>query len=365
MTNTIRIGNKKVGDGHPCFIIAEAGSNHNGKLEQAFALIDIAAEAGADAVKFQTFRAEKLYLKNAGVSKYLKLKKSIYDIIKEMEMPWDWIPQLAARCKKRGVLFLSTPTDEECVDQIDPFVPAYKIASYEMTAVPLVEYAAKKGKPMLLSTGTANLEEVREAIRVVEKAGNKEIVLFQSTASYPAPLDSINVKSIVTMKKEFGVPVGLSDHSREFDVAPMAAVALGANLIEKHFTSSNRLPGPDHRFALEPDELKLMIQKIRAVESVLGSGVKETLKIEKELRQFARRSIFATRDIKKGERFGQDNIATLRCGMQKGELHPAEFKKILNKSASRDIRANEAIKSGDYGHTSKTSNSKSHASRLS
>lgn len=347
MNKAVKIANKTIGDGHPCFIIAEAGSNHNGSLKKAFGLIDIAAEAGADAVKFQTFRAEKLYLKTAGISRYLKTKRAIFDIIKEMEMPAEWIPKLARRCKEKKIIFLSTPTDEDCVDLLEPYVPAYKVASYEMTAVPLVEYIAKKRKPVLLSTGTANLNEVRDAVRGIRKTGNSNVVLFQSTACYPAPLSAINAKSIVTMKKVFGCPVGLSDHSREADVAPMAAVALGANCVEKHFTFSNRLPGPDHRFALEPDELKAMVQKIRNVESVLGTGKKETLPEERELRTFARRSIFAIKNVRKGERFDTGNVATLRCGTQKGQLHPAEYKKILKKIATRDIKAHEAIKAGD------------------
>ena len=346
--NVVKVANQLVGDSHPCFIIAEAGSNHNGSLKKALGLIDIAVRAKADAVKFQTFRAEKLYLKTAGQSRYLKINKSIYDIIKEMEMPVQWIPKLAAYCQKKRIIFLSTPTDEECVDWLEPYVPAYKIASYEMTAIPLVEYMAKKKKPMFVSTGTANLEEVRQTIQAIKNAGNDQIILMQCTASYPAPLTAINVRSILTMKREFEIPVGLSDHSREFDVAPMAAVAIGANCIEKHFTFSNDLPGPDHRFALEPNELKLMVQRIRSVEETLGSGRKETLELEKELRQFARRSIFTIRKVQKGEQFTPDNIATLRCGTQKGKLHPAEYKKVLHKTATRNLKAYQAVKLGDY-----------------
>jgi len=341
-----------VGDGHPCFIIAEAGSNHNGNFDQAIALIDIAVAAKADAVKFQTFRAETLYLKTAGQSRYLKIKKSIFDIIKEMEMPVDWIRKLAAYCRRRKIIFLSTPTDEYCADLIEPYVPAYKIASYELTTTPLIEYCAGKKKPMILSTGAADLDEVRRGIAAVRKCGNNQIAVMQCTASYPAPLETVNAKSIVTMKKEFGIPVGLSDHSREFDVGPMTAVALGANLLEKHFTLSNTLSGPDHRFALEPDELKSMVAKIRAVEGALGSGIKKHLAVEKELRAFARRSLFAIRDVKRGETFTRGNVAALRCGNQKGILQPAELNKILNKKAVRDIKANEAIRAGDYAKRS-------------
>ncbi len=346
--NVIRVGEKQIGDGHPCFVIAEAGSNHNGNFKQALALIDIAVQAKADAVKFQTFKAKGLYLKTAGQSRYLKINKSIYDIIKEMEMPAHWVPELAAYCKKKRIIFLSTPTDETCVDLIEPYVPAYKIASYEMTAIPLVEYIAKKKKPIFVSTGTASLDEVRQTIKAIKKTGNNKIILMQCTASYPAPLNSINARSISTMKREFKIPVGLSDHSREVDVAPMVAVAIGANCIEKHFTISNDLPGPDHRFALEPNELGLMVEKIRAAEEAMGSGKKETLPVEVELKRFARRSIFTTKAIKKGECFTHDNVATLRCGNQIGKLHPVQYPELLNKIATRNIKANHAVRTNDY-----------------
>lgn len=344
----VTIGSKKVGEGHPCFVIAEAGSNHNGSLEEALALIDIAASAGADAVKFQTFKAEKLYIKNAGKSKYLKLKRPIFDIIKDMEMPASWIPKLAEHAEKKKIIFLSSAFDEESVDLIDPYVPAFKIASYEITDHPLIEYTAKKKKPLLVSTGTADLNEIKEVVELIAKTGNRNLVLMQCTASYPAALECLNLKTIVTMKKAFGVPVGLSDHSREHDIAPVAAVGLGADCLEKHFTFSNTLPGPDHRFAVEPDELTSMIQNIRSAEKTLGNGIKRTLPAEKELHRFARRSIFSLKEIKRGERFNPSNIAILRCGEQKGFLKPSEFKKILERKANRDIPANVALRSSDF-----------------
>lgn len=348
LNKIITLGSKKIGDGHPCFIIAEAGSNHNGSLQKALGLIDIAAQAGADAVKFQTFKAEKLYVPNAGKSKYLKLKKPIFEIIKDMEMPRTWIPKLAHHASKKKIIFLVSAFDEESVDLVDPYVPAFKIASYEMTDHPLVEYTARKGKPVLVSTGTANLAEVKETVRVISKAVNKNIVLMQCTASYPASLDSLNLKTIQTMKKKFGIPVGLSDHSREYDIAPLAAIGLGANCLEKHFTFSNTLPGPDHRFAIEPHELKLMVSKIRQAEKTLGDGVKRTLPTEKELHKFARRSIFSTKPIKYGEIFNSRNIGILRCGEQKGHLKPSEYKNILQKKAKRNIPPFVTLKTSDF-----------------
>ncbi len=348
MATKVRIGRRWIGEEGPCFIIAEAGTNHNGNLEQAFRLIDVAASAGADAVKFQVFRANRLYAKSAGLSDYLKISKPIYDIIAEMEMPYEWLPQLAAYCQEKSILFLASVFDEESADRLDPHVGAFKIASYEMNHLPLVRHVAKKGKPVIISTGTANLDEVAETVHEFRRTGNDQLMLMQCTAAYPAPLDSLNVRAVVTMKSTFGVPVGLSDHSRDPLVGPLAAVALGANLIEKHFTLSNELPGPDHYFALEPAELQLMIQKVREAENALGTGEKEMHPAEAELRWFARRSIFAVRDIGIGEAFTEENIAILRCGKLKGFLEPKHFPDLLGKSAQRKISAESALQREDY-----------------
>lgn len=348
MAKRVQIGNRWIGDGEPCFIIAEAGSNHNGNLEQAKRLIDVAASAGADAVKFQVFRANRLYPKSAGLSNYLKMPKSIYDIIAEMEMPYEWLPELATYCREKGVLFLASVFDEESADQLDPHVEAFKIASYEMTHIPLIRYVASKGKPVIISTGTANLDEVAETVDEFQRTGNDGLVLMQCTAAYPAPVESLNVRAVATMKSAFSVPVGLSDHSRDPLVGPLAAVAVGANVIEKHFTLSNELPGPDHRFALEPAELRLMIQKVRETEKALGTGEKMMHPVEAELRGFARRSMFALRDIAEGEEFTRENIAVLRCGNLKPGLEPKRFHEILGKRALRNIPAESAIQSEDY-----------------
>ena len=333
----IEIAGRKVGPGHPCFVIAEAGSNHNGNLQQALGLIGIAAEAGADAVKFQTFRAAKLYPKSAGKTDYLKLDQSIYDIIAAMEMPYEWIPILAEEAAKHKLIFLSTPFDEQSTDELDPYVPAFKIASYEMTHIPLVRYIAKKGKPLIMSTGTASLPEVGESVRAIRETGNEELILLQCTASYPAPLDALNVRAIDTMRREFDVAVGLSDHSRDPFIGPITAIALGASVIEKHYTFSNELPGPDHRYAVEPHELKAMIRRIRETEAALGSGEKVPQAVENELRSFARRSIFATREIGRGDVFTAENIAVLRCGKAGHGLEPAAFDSVIGKRASRDL----------------------------
>ena len=348
MAEKVKINERWVGDGEPCFIIAEAGSNHNGNLEQARRLIDVAAEAGADAVKFQLFRADKLYPTNAGRSDYLKQNKPIYDIIAEMEMPYDWLPILADHCREKDIIFMASAFDEESVDRLDPYVPVHKIASYEMTHIPLVRHIARKGKPVVISTGTANLEEVDETVEAFQQTGNNDLMLMQCTASYPAPVESLNLRAIVTMKESFGVPVGLSDHSLETLTGPMAAVALGANLVEKHFTLSNRLPGPDHSFAVEPEDLRRMVQMIRQVEAALGSGEKATQTVENELRGFARRSIFAISDIGEGETFTAENAAVLRCGELARGLEPKEYGNILGRVARRSIRQGSAVQAGDF-----------------
>jgi len=343
----VKIGNHIIGDGHPCFIIAEAGSNHNGNLEQAKRLIDVAASSGADAVKFQLFRASKLYPKNAGVSDYLKVNKPIYDIIAEMEMPYEWLPKLAAHCLQKDILFMASAFDEDSVDQLDPYVEVFKISSYEMTHIPLIRHVAGKGKPVIISTGTADMEEVKETMNQFLHTGNETLILNQCTAAYPAPLETLNVRAITTLKSVFNVPVGLSDHSRDPLVGPLAAVAVGANLIEKHYTLSNHLPGPDHGFALEPMELKLMIQKVRETEMVLGSGEKAAHSIEAELRAFARRSIFAVRDVAAGEQFTNDNIAVLRRGKHQPGLEPRYFSGLLKHRANRNILAESTVKITD------------------
>jgi len=347
MNQIVIIGDRHVGENEPCFIIAEAGSNHNGDFDQARRLIDVAVAARADAVKFQVFRARRMYPKQAGQSDYLKIQRSIYEIITEMEMPYDWIPQLAEHCRTQGILFMSSVFDPDSIRQLDPYLAVHKIASYEMTHAPLVEAVARCGKPVICSTGAADLAEVEEAVRGFAATGNPNLILLQCTAAYPAPPASLNVRAVATMKTVFGVPIGFSDHSRDPVTAPTAAVAAGADVIEKHFTLSNDLPGPDHRFALEPHELKLMVESIRRTEVVLGSGEKKHGAVEKELREFARRSVFAVRDIAVGEVFSAENLDVLRNGNLPPGLPPAEFPRILGRKAARAVAAETALQRED------------------
>jgi sialic acid synthase SpsE len=336
-----------VGEGSPVYVIAEAGSNHNGNFEQALRLIDAATDAQADAVKFQSFKAARMYPKGAGESDYLKVKKSIYRIIEEMEMPEEWLPELASYCRQKNIEFISSPFDEASADSLAPYVNVFKVASYEMTHTPLLRHVARFGKPLIVSTGTATLEEVVEAVKVIRETGNDQIVLLQCTASYPTPPEAINARALVTLRDASGCLVGLSDHSRDPIIAPTVATALGACVIEKHFTLSNLLPGPDHKFALEPDELDQMVKSIHNAEKVLGHGRKEVLREEEELHAFARRSIFATRRIKAGEALNTDNVAVLRCGKLGFGLAPAQYDNLLGRLAAREIGAESLITLAD------------------
>jgi N-acetylneuraminate synthase len=344
---TVKIDRFKIGPGHPFFIIAEAGSNHDGNFDQALKLIDVAADAGVDAIKFQSFHARTLYPNSRVTTDYLRsigLKKTLYQMIEDMEMPFEWIPKLAAHCRKKKILFLSTPFDEEATDQLDPFVAAFKIASYELNHVPLLQHVAGKKKPVILSTGAATLSEIDRAVADLRKV---PLCLMQCTAKYPAPIDSLNLRSIQTLSKRYGVPVGLSDHSMPPVPGPVAALALGANLIEKHFTLSRNLKGPDHSYAIEPAELKAMVQALREAEKMLGHGRKEPLPVERELREY-RSGVFSLTAIKKGETLSRENVAVLRrTGQKETNLHPKQYASLLGKPAARAIPARRLMSAGD------------------
>ncbi len=343
----VKIGRHRLGEGHPCFVIAEAGSNHNRRWDLARKLVRAAAQARADAVKFQVFVPEKIYVQDAGCADYLGKKKTIRQIFEEIAMPRNWIQQLARHCARAGILFLASVFDEEAADQVDPFVPAHKIASYESTHLPLLKYVAKKKKPIILSAGLASLDEIAAALETIASAGNRDVVLMHCVAKYPAPVEATNLRVIDTLRQLFHVPVGLSDHSRGLLINPVAAAARGANILEKHFTLSNNLPGPDHRFALEPGELAALVAAVRQAESALGSPIKKVLPIEKELFAFARRRVHATRDIRKGETFTHGNTAVLRSGKKRPGLEPCHYERLMGKHAARDIKRSDGIRACD------------------
>jgi N-acetylneuraminate synthase len=343
----VRIGDRLIGEGHSCFIIAEAGSNHNQKFGWAKRLIDIAAKAKADAVKFQTFIPEKIYVKHAGFADYLGRGASIQQIFKDLVMPVRWLPKLAEYCQKKNIIFMSSVFDEESADLVDPFVHAHKIASYESTHLPLIKHVAMKGKPIVLSTGMATIPEVREALATIASTGNDNVILMHCVAKYPAPIESSNLLAIDLLRRECGVPIGLSDHSREAVINPVAMVARGGNIIEKHFTIKNSLPGPDHKFAIEPDELTEMVASIRKAETALGSPMKGVLPIEQELFKLARRRVHAIRDIKKGEIFSLKNVAVLRSGKARPGLEPKDFEWVLGKRAKNNIQESDGVRAED------------------
>jgi len=317
---TIKIGKREIGEGFPCFVIAEAGSNHNRQLDQAFKLIDVAAAAGADAVKFQTYSAETIYSQKTPTPEYLKKKnlsgkdESLWEIIKRIEMPREWHPKLKNYCAKQGIIFMSTPFDLKAVDELEEVnIPAYKIASFEITHLPLLEKCAKTRKPIILSTGMADLSDIETALEVITKAGNKQVALLHCAINYPPKYQDIHLRAMDTMHQAFDVPIGFSDHTLGITV-DIAAAARGACIIEKHFTLDRKLSGPDHPFALEPDELKAMVEAIRQTEQSLGSSVKKRTAAEEELYKLARRSLVAACNISKGTKITRKMLEVKRPG---------------------------------------------------
>jgi N-acetylneuraminate synthase len=315
---TISIAGREVGLGHPCFIIAEAGVNHNGSLDSARQLIDIAVEAGADAVKFQTFKAERLATPDAPKAEYQLRNtgeaESQYEMLQRLELSEDAHRDLMAYCAKRGILFMSTPFDEGSADFLDEIgLAVFKLPSGEITNLPFIEHVARKRKPLIVSTGMAYLSEVETVVRCLEASGNTSFILLHCVSNYPAASGDANLRAMKTMRETFNTAVGYSDHTLGIEVA-LAAVALGACVIEKHFTLSRDLPGPDHRASLEPDELAMMVRGIRTVEASLGHGRKEPAASEAEIAAVARRSLVAARDLDAGTQLTEELIAIRRPG---------------------------------------------------
>ncbi|MFC7071595.1 N-acetylneuraminate synthase family protein [Halovenus rubra] len=341
------IRNRPIGPNEPTFVIAEAGSNHNGDLELAKELIDRAADAGADAVKFQTFRAEDMYVEDSGDVEYLEDERPIYEIIKDMEMPYEWIPELHGYCHEQGVEFLSTPFDERSAKELDEYVPAWKVASYTSSHIPFLEHLAGTDKPIIMSTGAHELSEVAESVSALRDVGVSDLVVLQCVAAYPTPISEINVRVIETLQDEFDVLSGLSDHTLDPVTAPSAAVALGASVVEKHITLDKSMEGPDHQFALEPDELNRMISAIRDTEQVLGSREKRVIGVEKELYEKARRAIHAICDIEAGETISSEDIKVLRPGEKEAGLDPKFYDEIVGETAGRDIETGNGIQWDD------------------
>jgi len=334
------IGNRSVGFGAGVFVIAEGGVNHNGDLTKAKKMVEVALESGADAVKFQSFTSEQLVTASAAKADY-QLRgtpgnETQLEMLKRLELSSAAQRELRDYCRERGMLFLSTPFDEASVDLLQELeVPAYKISSGDLTNLPLIDYVARKGKPLILSTGMADLDEVNEAVRTARQAGSADLILLHCVSNYPANPADVNLRAMKAMEEAFEVPVGYSDHTEQFEIA-LAAVALGACVIEKHFTLDRNLPGPDHRASLEPAELRAMVAAIRKVESALGHGRKIPAASEGDIALVARRSLTAAADIRAGTRISREEISLRRPG---SGLKPAQLDLLIGRVARVDIPA--------------------------
>lgn len=327
----IKIAERLVGAGEPCFIVAEAGSNHDRKLEQAKQLIDVAADSGADAVKFQIFSAETL----------ISEKAPQFELLRSIELPREWVGELAEYTRNRGIIFLATPFDKEAVDQLYEIdVPAYKWSSQEIVNLPLLNYAASKGRPIILATGVSNLADIQEAVDTIYSADNRDVILLHCTSlvNYPVKPYQVNLRMMDTMRDAFHLPVGFSDHTLSITI-PAGAVARGACVIEKHFTLSRELKSPDHSFSLEPDELKQMVRAIREVEESLGSPVKQMIADEEEVAS-KRPSLIAKVNIPKGTRLTEDILISKRPGYG---IKPKFLDIVIGREVKRDIEKGDGI----------------------
>ena len=342
----------KIDDPNHTFIIAEAGSNwksgsYEEDLEQAKKLIKIASEAGADAVKFQTYKADTVYAYNAGNSNYLAeqgINKKINEIFEYLSMPYEMISELSQICNDEKIIFMSTPFSVEDAKQIDPFVSLHKIASFEINHVRLIEFLSKTEKPILISTGASTFDEIDFAVNLIKNNKNNEIGLLQCTSKYPAPIESLNLSAIPKMKERYNIPIGFSDHSVEPLIGPLTAVGLGATIIEKHFTLDKNLTGPDHSFAITPQELELMVKSIRQADKTKGNGKKIILNEEQELLLFAKRRIQAIKDIRKGDILKEGfNFEVLRPGNRIRGLEPRFLDKINGAKSTKNVLKGDGI----------------------
>jgi N-acetylneuraminate synthase/N,N'-diacetyllegionaminate synthase len=342
---------KKLRTLNKTLIIAEAGVNHNGDLARALDLIDAAANAGVDYVKFQTFKAKNLVAKSADKAAYQKentgTEESQYEMLQKLEIPDNWYPKLLEKCKDRNIQFLSTGFDEESIDFLDDLgCDFYKIPSGELTNKPYLEHIAQKGKPMILSTGMATIDEISDAVKTVTSCGisKKDITILHCNTQYPTPMNHVNLLAMNDIEKQLDVQVGYSDHTLGIEV-PIAAVALGASVIEKHFTMDRDLPGPDHRASLEPDELKAMVDGIRNIEQAIsGTGKKEPSESEKPNIAIARKSIHINKDLSSGHKITKNDLIMIRPG---DGISPMEIDSVLGKKLARDYSQYEKLALND------------------
>ena len=325
-------------------VIAEAGVNHNGDVGLAKQMIEAAASAGADYIKFQTFKAEKLVVGSAGKADYQKKNtgsdESQLQMLRKVELTQDDFSQLKAYCDKSDIGFISTPFDMDSIDFLETLnMDFWKIPSGEVTNYPYLLRIAGTGKPVVMSTGMCDVDEIAEAVRVLSENGCHDIKLLHCNTMYPTPYEDVNLRAMLTLREEFRVPVGYSDHTLGIEV-PIAAVAMGAVVIEKHFTLDKSMEGPDHKASITPDELKQMVCSIRNIEMSLGDGTKRVTPSEKANRSVARKSIVAAVDIKAGEAFSEENVTVKRPGTG---ISPMRWQEVIGSRASRDFKKDEMI----------------------
>ena len=337
MNKEIKIGNRIISKTSPAFIIAELSCNHNNDFDLALKTIDAMYESGADCVKLQTFKPESLTIDSRKEDFMIKGgtlwdDKSLFELYKQVYTPWEWHKEIKDYVEKKGMIFFSSPFDNKAVDFLEKLeVPAYKIASFEITDIPLIEYVASKKKPIIISTGIATKEDILEAVNACERVGNNQLILLKCTSSYPTPLSDVNLSLIPQIKKDFDCLVGLSDHTEGYMI-PLAATALGAKVIEKHFILDRKLGGPDSAFSMEPKEFSKMVNKIRQTEEAIGvNDYKLSEKVLKN-KQFAR-SLYLVQDVKKGDTITVNNVRSIRPGFG---MHPKYFEEILGKIIVKD-----------------------------
>lgn len=344
------IAEKPIGEGHPCYIIAEAGSNHDRDLQTALALVDAAAEAGCDAVKFQTFTGDDIAARWESPAtllpkEFARWGKTLHDLYCACAMPDEFHEPLARRAHDRQIQFLSTPFSEKAVDRLIKLgVPALKIASFELVHLPLIRYAAKTGVPLILSTGMASLGDIERALEAALSGGARHVALMHCGSSYPLEPKDVHLAAIETLRRAFGVPVGYSDHTLGITI-PIAAAARGANLLEKHFTLSRSGQGPDHAFALEPAELSAMVRSMRAAEAAIGQTMKRRQGVEQSHAVRGRRSLFAAQDLSPGDVLTRAMIKIVRPGTG---LEPSVLDTVLGRRLRRPVKAESPLTWDDF-----------------
>lgn len=339
MKNEIKIGNKIIGENSPVFIIAEMSANHLQDFDRAVKIVKAAKEAGADAVKLQTYTPDTITIDCD--NEYFQITQgtiwdgtTLHKLYEEAYTPWDWQPKLKEIAEKEGLICFSSPFDNTSVDFLENMnVPAYKVASFEITDIPFIEYIASKGKPIIISTGIADLSDIEEAVNACKRMGNNQIVLLKCTSAYPSPMEEVNLKTIPNLEQTFGVITGLSDHTLGSAVS-VSAVALGAKIIEKHFVLNRDEKGPDAAFSMEPKEFKKMVDDIRNVEKALGKVTYELTEKQKKSKEHSR-SLFIVKDIKEGDIFTEENVRSIRPGFG---MKTKYINDVLGKTAKSDLK---------------------------